>query len=242
MKVLSAFPHKNYFPSDLIFVVIYPNICKPTAWVSEFPSLSALRREIGSGCDEVLLPMRSQPCLETEHMCLRMVGFGDRMSPVSAGLQDRLGVRGEGECTDIFKPHQHLESASGGRTRNHVLKHFMTARFAVSVHRPCPSPEGHGLSGLPAALHLSYTSSPGTARIWTRSAWLVITCLFTKAGRASEGAAILFSSRPLQMSEEPLVRFIFVSFIVNEKLIFKKEMTHKSVEAPMILLSKYNNC
>lgn len=75
MKVLSAFPHKNSFrDSDLIFMVIFQNVCEPAALVSESQSLSALHRETVSGRGEAQLPMGSQPGLETEHIYLRMAG------------------------------------------------------------------------------------------------------------------------------------------------------------------------
>lgn len=97
---ISISPIKT-FSQAIIFMVIFKNICcKSTTLVSELPSPSALHREIIFGCDEALLPMRSQPGLETEHTCHRLVwGSG-------TGHHSECGAAGGGGVTNqIFKPH-----------------------------------------------------------------------------------------------------------------------------------------
>lgn len=77
-------------------MLIFKNVCKPTALVSKLPCLSALHRETASGCDEALLPMGSQPGLEIQHVSQDGRVWGHDTTLYSVGLQDRL------EC--IYRP------------------------------------------------------------------------------------------------------------------------------------------
>lgn len=118
VKVLSPSPHKNSFQDiDLIFMVLFKNVCKPTMLVSEWPSLSSLHTETVSGCDEALLPMRSQPGLETEHMS-GWWGLGTGHHPCQCGGSGQVWGWEGVQITDLQAPCSHLESASRGRTRN----------------------------------------------------------------------------------------------------------------------------
>lgn len=133
MKVL-AFPRENAFQdSYLILRVIFTNTWKPTAPVSELPSPSALRRETVSGRDEAWLPRRSPPGLETEHTHLRMLGC--------RGVQN----------IDFRAPSRHLESAFRGGPGIELLNSSRQPGLLPLPLRPCPSLEGHGLSGHPGA-------------------------------------------------------------------------------------------
>lgn len=72
--------------------------------VSEWPSLSSLHTETVSGCDEALLPMRSQPGLETKHMS-GWWGLGTGHHPYQCGAQDRPGGGGGREYeSQISRP------------------------------------------------------------------------------------------------------------------------------------------
>lgn len=85
-------------------MVLFENVCKPTALVSECLSPNALRRETVSGRDEAVLPMRSQLGLETEHTSQDGGVWGQDTTPISVGLQDKPGVRGVYK-TQVSRPH-----------------------------------------------------------------------------------------------------------------------------------------
>lgn len=177
-------------------MVLFENVCKPTALISEWPSLSSLHRETVSGRDEALLPMRSQRGLETEHTGVRLVGFGDRTPPLSMwDCRTGLGVRGGGEYESQTSRPQHLESASRGRTRNQVFRQLTAARFAASAPRAVPSPGRSRPVWVPCcSLHLSFILSPGAAQAEPALPSCLAQCLLTKAGRVSERALVPFLS------------------------------------------------
>lgn len=85
-------------------MVLFENVCKPTALVSEWLSRNALHRETVSGRDEAVLPMRSQPGLETEHTSQDGGVWGQDTTPISVGLQDKPGSEG-GVQNEISRPH-----------------------------------------------------------------------------------------------------------------------------------------
>lgn len=93
VKILSALAHENSFQDgDLIFMLIFKNVCKPTALISKFSCLSALRRETASGCDEALLPMGSQPGLEIQHVSQDGGVWGHDTTYIMWGCRTGRGV------------------------------------------------------------------------------------------------------------------------------------------------------
>lgn len=192
-----SFPHKNSFQdSNSVFTVVFENVCKPTALVSECLSPNALRRETVSGRAEAVLPMRSQPGLETEHTSQDGGVWGQDTTPISVGLQDKPGGEGGVQNAGLQAPSRHLDSASRGGTRNGVLK--WQPGFLPLLSGPCPSPKVPACLGSQLLSVLAPTLSPGAAGEEPRVEPALPDCLarglLAKAGCTSERAPVLFTS------------------------------------------------